>query len=673
MASPWRWQTISDATGLSDLIRILNTRLGQLSTVLTQLWNRVFGIYDPMDYGALGDGATDDSDAWARTLALATAAGSPVTPSPGVYVVANVATPGGAVIQAVPGTVTLKHKVLAALDGSPMLDVLGSSVTIYGVRFDGNKAAQPADGFADAFDTGPNNMGRAYRAAIRMKDTGSLWSGLTVDHCSFVSTYGACVATLHVARVRVFDCIADACNFELAFLYATTAGASFFAGHQVLRNRLTNIGSAHATVNADGIVLTCAEDFQVLHNIVATVERCGVKCEYARRGLIAGNVIDTNTITSFEAIQLQSTSLSVRVTKNVTRNTGLGITLNPQVGQTSTGCSVDDNTIEGTTSPTNGDGISVGNGSLVDLQLHNNNLTGIKRNIIGIQPNGTVRGLSIKGNIGATTGTTAGCGVKLNANGGNWQVAVVEDCVLDCGNAALAAAGVFITSADGSTIGLLKLADLLVVVGAGHNGVREAVACVTSGICDDTYTDGAISLQSGTFRCGENNHVIPGAGSVVNAPGLVRTATTTPVAVSADDTYVLTTMAVASPVVVNLPQFPQIGKRLRIKDGKNDAATNNVTVTAFAGHSIDTLGTYVIRSNFGVVDLVYISTNIWRVWGGYHPIAAALADMVALTAPATFSAAYTKTESEALRADVAALRTVVNTLLANRRTAGEQL
>ncbi|HEV7956292.1 MAG TPA: hypothetical protein VGP10_03940, partial [Marisediminicola sp.] len=63
----------------------------------------------------------------------------------------------------------------------------------------------------------------------------------------------------------------------------------------------------------------------------------------------------------------------------------------------------------------------------------------------------------------------------------------------------------------------------------------------------------------------------------------------------------------------------------------------------------------------------------WKTFGIIGEIrAAALADMGALTAPATFSAAYTKTESEALRTDVATLRTLVNTLLANRRTAGEQ-
>lgn len=49
---------------------------------------------------------------------------------------------------------------------------------------------------------------------------------------------------------------------------------------------------------------------------------------------------------------------------------------------------------------------------------------------------------------------------------------------------------------------------------------------------------------------------------------------------------------------------------------------------------------------------------------------AAVADPAALTAPATFAATYTATESSALRADVAALRSTVVALQAELRNAG---
>jgi hypothetical protein len=604
------------------------------------------------DYLASGLGLLNDTP-MLQTAVTAANGLIPVFLGPGTYLCKNLLCPAGTVLIAANGTATLKLPALSALDASPICNVTGSSVTFRKIKFDGNKAAQPADGFADAYDTGANGTGRAFRAAIKMKDTGSLWSDLTVDRCSFVNTYGACVATLNIAKVRVLKCVADSCNFELAFLYANTAGASFFAGHQVRGNRATNVGSGHATVNSDGIVLTCAEDFDVSGNIVKTVERCGVKCEYPRRGAIRGNVVDTNTVLTFEAIQLQSTSLSTRVSGNTVRNTGLGITVNPQAGQSSTGCSINNNTIEGTTAAANADGISVGNGSIVNLQIHNNNLTAIKRNCIGIQPNGTVRSLSIKGNQGTTTGTTSGGGLLLNVTGGNWRGVTVSGNHFDCGNVALAGAGIYLTSGDSSTIALLKMTDNIVDVGTGHNGIRENVAVVSSGKCDGNVVDGAIALLSAGFRCGDGNVVVAGSGNTVGAPGLSRTATTTPVAVTADDHTVYSTMAVASAVAVNLPQFPQIGSRITIKDGKGDAATNNITINAFSGHSIDTTATYTIKNNYGAVTLEAISSTAWRVVSRTFGAAAAIGSP---TAP---SASYVQSEAQDMKNKLDSVRLVL--------------
>lgn len=50
--------------------------------------------------------------------------------------------------------------------------------------------------------------------------------------------------------------------------------------------------------------------------------------------------------------------------------------------------------------------------------------------------------------------------------------------------------------------------------------------------------------------------------------------------------------------------------------------------------------------------------------------AATVAAPSAMTAPATMNAAYTQTEVQALRTDVANLRTTVNTLITNLKNAG---
>lgn len=62
---------------------------------------------------------------------------------------------------------------------------------------------------------------------------------------------------------------------------------------------------------------------------------------------------------------------------------------------------------------------------------------------------------------------------------------------------------------------------------------------------------------------------------------------------------------------VNLFASPATGTTLIIKDGKGDAATNNITITPAAGN-IDGAATYVIATNYGSVTIYYSGTE-WRV------------------------------------------------------------
>lgn len=95
----------------------------------------------------------------------------------------------------------------------------------------------------------------------------------------------------------------------------------------------------------------------------------------------------------------------------------------------------------------------------------------------------------------------------------------------------------------------------------------------------------------------------------------VRVATTSPVTVSAaNDCIVVTNLAVAGAVAVNLPAG-STKQLFFIVDGKGDAATNNVTITPAAGN-INGAATYVINVNNGGVALVYNGTE-WTVFGEY--------------------------------------------------------
>jgi hypothetical protein len=62
---------------------------------------------------------------------------------------------------------------------------------------------------------------------------------------------------------------------------------------------------------------------------------------------------------------------------------------------------------------------------------------------------------------------------------------------------------------------------------------------------------------------------------------------------------------------VTLPANPSRGRLVRIKDGKGDAATNNITITPAAGN-VDGAANYVIAENYGSVEIMYNGTQ-WNV------------------------------------------------------------
>jgi len=122
------------------------------------------------------------------------------------------------------------------------------------------------------------------------------------------------------------------------------------------------------------------------------------------------------------------------------------------------------------------------------------------------------------------------------------------------------------------------------------------------------FVNNGISIQE-AVRFDDNYRLVSFFGRikkvrVVTAAGAV--------AVNASsDHIVIVNKTVGAATTVNLPASPSTGLEMIIKDGKGDAAANNITVTPAAGN-IDGAGTYVINTNYGVVQLVYNGT-IWNV------------------------------------------------------------
>lgn len=125
----------------------------------------------------------------------------------------------------------------------------------------------------------------------------------------------------------------------------------------------------------------------------------------------------------------------------------------------------------------------------------------------------------------------------------------------------------------------------------------KAVGTVSSFRLGDDSADSSIKCKGITTTGGQvvNSRTITAAGVIT---------------VTVDDYLVVINKTVGAASAVNLPAGVT-GQVFVIKDGKGDAATNNITITPAAGN-IDGAATLVINTNRGVARLGYNGTE-WSV------------------------------------------------------------
>jgi hypothetical protein len=78
------------------------------------------------------------------------------------------------------------------------------------------------------------------------------------------------------------------------------------------------------------------------------------------------------------------------------------------------------------------------------------------------------------------------------------------------------------------------------------------------------------------------------------------------------DQIVIVNKSIGSATALSLPASPVTGMVYRIKDGKGDAASHNITITAPSSGTIDGQSSLVINANYAAVDLVYNGTE-WNI------------------------------------------------------------
>ena len=84
------------------------------------------------------------------------------------------------------------------------------------------------------------------------------------------------------------------------------------------------------------------------------------------------------------------------------------------------------------------------------------------------------------------------------------------------------------------------------------------------------------------------------------------------------ETILVINKTVAATTTVTLPSSPLTGRLVFVKDGKGDAATNNITVQAASGN-VDGSATQLIAVNYGSLLLIYNGTQ-WNIVARNVPI-----------------------------------------------------
>jgi len=116
------------------------------------------------------------------------------------------------------------------------------------------------------------------------------------------------------------------------------------------------------------------------------------------------------------------------------------------------------------------------------------------------------------------------------------------------------------------------------------------------------------ATNTGIFANGTGNVTIQAtasvtlAGSVINNVRIITAPS--PATANLDDYLIVIKQTVGAPITVNLPASPPTGLTYKIKDGKGDAGTNNITIAPQTG-TIDGAATFVMNTNYQSNDVIF--------------------------------------------------------------------
>lgn len=354
------------------------------------------------DFGAVGDGVTDDTAA-IQNAANAAQNATLFFPS-GTYICANVTLPANITLT---GNAVIKLKALPSLNFSPIFTLSGSGVYAQGLKFDGNRSNQPANGFSDSWAGGPNGTGKSNRAAFFSTATAS---DLVVENCEFSQFYAGSIALRNWSRVTTNNCYFHDSNCE-AVVY-NLGNTNSVQNLKVVGCNFRNIATGDATVNANCVIATLADGVVVQNNDAANFERNLVKLETCSNAIVNENKIASNTLEGFNVIQAQTGGTNIVISNNILSSVKRGILVE---SGSFVNISIIGNILKNVASSSGApDGIRVAGAT--DVVISDNIINEVTRNGIYVSDNVN---LSITGNaIYDSSGTAVGPAIRVDIDTG---------------------------------------------------------------------------------------------------------------------------------------------------------------------------------------------------------------------------------------------------------------
>jgi len=300
-----------------------------VASTSTASQNQRAEIFDPKDYGAVGDGVTDDTAAFASVVAAATAGHGTIQIPAGTYVATITVTKGGINIQGagIDATIIKAPSLTASPAPSSVLGIANSNYTIIkDLTIDGNKAARAG------------KRPTAYSLLLYQS------SDCTIENVRVINSTAIGIGISASKRTKLSKCEVDGSAWQNITTLNNKAGGC--EGTVISSCRSTNPGydcvqvSNVGTVTVDGCYLagspfagiyvtTGARSVTLRNNTIANCY-AGIDMSWGTAGgansgpdTSEGNVIVGNHVTACENVGISTASNGTLITKNTVSDTGL--------------------------------------------------------------------------------------------------------------------------------------------------------------------------------------------------------------------------------------------------------------------------------------------------------------------------------------------------------------